>query len=1199
MAELLVLGSLIGLLTDAEISSPPMLVPKFFVEKPTVQNCDKPRPPKGSELTGRILGESKTRTGAGSQDDYGKSTIQVYDTAKLKGKTTLAVYKGGISTVVKALIAPFLDVARVTDKKETPIGQTANLKGPAMGPVVSGEARPTIREDTSVEFVGPLSAKVFKMTVYDPNDVAKTTVRETTNSARPANVSGPYKLTLHSPDIARTTIRETQDGQVQCTNLSGPVQGHVYDGVAKTTIREQTSCASQAQNLQGPSRGIAESELFEAKTTIREQTSSASQAQNLHGPSRGVAESELFEAKTTIREQTSQQTFVMNLHGTKSGIVYDAAANVPRTTNREISSTCDVSNLSGPKKLYAFEGEAKTTIRESTCVPVDFNISSASHVGPVGPTDAPRTTNRELDFFDGTFAGSAFANTQTRVGLDDKPSMTLKDMIAETPGKKGAPYKSLDAAYASIEIQAKDTYRQYHTLNERKSAPERAGEDGYKVATYTAPETTRQHTSSEFTGAPGSTKDFRPVSREEYYNAETQCTGKEVLATNGKTFNPVGANAGPDSQLQGCFKSSKALLAADENFANYQQAPNYPITAPPQIGITTMRMPNYNQPPVDHDSGDPLLVLAAAGTGKTQAITCRIANLILVKGVPPEDILAITFTRKAAAEMRNRTALLCNMDEERLHSIGTFHGMCNSILRRNVSNTPLRPGFEILNVKSSKELLDGILEDACAASNINDESWIREFLNARKLDSASSLLQRIDEWRSKSIEPGDPVALVDNLDKVAFHAFQLYRAECLMSNVVDFSDIIALTNGLLESSRFDGYSHVIVDEFQDTNIAQLKLVRLLTGPNTQLVVVGDDYQAIHEWRGATVRNILEFEKTFPNARSISLSQNYRSKPGILELASRLIAHNKQQRHKLLVPTRTSAACMQVLKSDSPEEEAASLVKIALASNDKIAVLYRINAQSCPFEEALRSAGVSFVVRGGRAFFQRPEISAMLAMAGLASKGYVDDRTFEVLFLSSKGLGQKSLEKLKAKLKTNGRTLLSEALEAVGKRLLKFARSLESVSNIPEGTHPKDVIKAIINLMGFQGRENDDESPQANAEALLRISLRFTTMEDFLDYCALATTDENSDAQMTARVELMTIHSSKGLEFPCVFIAGCSEGQFPDFRSVRDGKVEEERRLCYVGITRAKDTLYLSTPSKVWGRPARQSRFLAEMGFPER
>jgi hypothetical protein len=446
-----------------------------------------------------------------------------------------------------------------------------------------------------------MSARVFKMTVYDPNDVAKTTVRETTNSARPANVKGPYKLTLHSLDIAKTTVRETQEQVPQVANLSGPVQGHVYDGVAKTTIREQTSCDSQAQNLKGPSRGIAESELFDAKTTIREQTSCDSQAQNLKGPSRGIAESELFDAKTTIREQTSVQSEMMNLHGATSGIVYDAAANVPRTTNREISTFESQGNLNGPKKLYAFEGEAKTTIRESTCGPVDFNLSAAAHVGPMGQCDEPRTTIRELDFFDGTFSGSAFVNTQTRLVPDDKPDPTLKDMIADNPGAKGGAYKSLDAAYASIEVQSKNTHRQTQTLNERKTAPERAGDDGYKVATYTAPETTRQHTSSEFTGAPGSTQDFRPVSREDYQNADTDCRSKETLATTSIAFNPLGANAGPDSRLQGCFKSSKAELAADENFAFYQQPPTIPVTHAPQIGITTMRMVNYSQPPGPFD----------------------------------------------------------------------------------------------------------------------------------------------------------------------------------------------------------------------------------------------------------------------------------------------------------------------------------------------------------------------------------------------------------------------------------------------------------------------------------------------------------------------------------------------------------------------------------------------------------------------
>ena len=703
---------------------------------------------------------------------------------------------------------------------------------------------------------------------------------------------------------------------------------------------------------------------------------------------------------------------------------------------------------------------------------------------------------------------------------------------------------------------------------------------------------------------------------------------------------------------------------------------------------------NDAQRQVAEHRGSPLLVFAAAGTGKTQALTARIAHLVLVDGVSPSRVLALTFTRKAAGEMRRRAAALCGLEDERdLRNVGTFHSLCVRLLRKfspvegadvAARRCRLSRGFTILEPAQSEALLDACLpqalDDAFASPHAASASSAERKARVRDSTSPAIVMRVIDAWRNRGLEPDDPEVLADAethdgsgctwpLSAVAASAYASYRDACARRNVVDFSDLLLHACSLLERRpdvlgrcRRDLFAHLLVDEFQDTNPAQMRLVRLLCrgasdsdGTTSDeallsarnLMVVGDDYQAIHEWRGATVRNILGFADDWPGGRTVCLSLNYRSVPQVLALARRVIALNVNQRHKDLIATRPdggSASVIATMKGSAGQWAEARSVAARIAARicdgdnearaKDFAVLYRVNAQSQPLEEALRAAGVPYRVRGSVAFFDRAEVRDAMAYARLLCNPRADADFERVLNSPPRGLGPAALAKLRERAAASACSLLaaaeveveSNAAQLPRKRLAALealTAALRELRQPPpfdvddecdldecdcasvdgEDEQQQQPLRACLERVGYLShlREStaaDAADRLANVEALLALELRANTgLRDFVDACAVSGSDvrQQADGEVDA-VTLMTLHASKGLEFREVFMVGCVEGWLPYARSLQEGRIEEERRLCYVGITRARDRLTISMPKSMHGyrgvQQTEPSRFFA-------
>jgi DNA helicase-2/ATP-dependent DNA helicase PcrA len=666
---------------------------------------------------------------------------------------------------------------------------------------------------------------------------------------------------------------------------------------------------------------------------------------------------------------------------------------------------------------------------------------------------------------------------------------------------------------------------------------------------------------------------------------------------------------------------------------------------------------NAEQRQVAEHRGSPLLVFAAAGTGKTQALTARIASL-LEGGVAPEGVLALTFTRKAAAEVRARAAGRCGVEEGRLRNVGTFHSLCARLLRGAfgrpkpaVRATLPPPTFTILEQSQAEALLDGCLTDALAAAGVPA---------SKDALSASGVMRAIDVWRNRGLEPDDAAIWADvaaaaktkdPVVPVAAAAYGMYREACATRDACDFSDLILHACSALERDPVLlaalPFEHLLIDEFQDTNPAQMKMVRLLVGESgpmcsDSLMVVGDDYQAIHEWRGATVGNILEFTNEFAGAHVVCLTLNYRSVPHVLEAAGRVIRHNVKQRHKALLPTRAPADkdAVTVLRSRDAWHEARLVVQEAkrAARFGDLAVLYRINAQSQPIEEALRLAGVPYRVRGSLSFFDRAEVRDCMAYARLAVNARADADFERAVATPPRGVGHATIDRLREESERLGNVGLLAAARAavasssaVGKRGAALREFVDLFPlSVPEGNVEgpvegpetpgecdvagsaagpalRDLVTRSGLLARWAGQATAEEGADraANIGTLLDLADRVGgTLSAFVDSCATGDRpdDEEDDVGGLGRVTLMTLHASKGLEFPSVVMVGCCEGLLPYSRSLAEGRLEEERRLCYVGVTRARDRLVLSVPaavSRFRGRPPErtpQSRFLSEMGL---
>ena len=618
--------------------------------------------------------------------------------------------------------------------------------------------------------------------------------------------------------------------------------------------------------------------------------------------------------------------------------------------------------------------------------------------------------------------------------------------------------------------------------------------------------------------------------------------------------------------------------------------------------------------------GGHCLVLAGAGSGKTRVLVHRIAWVIQVEHVSPMAVLALTFTNKAASEMRGRVENLLDMPSAGLW-IGTFHGICHRILRLHADEAGLSPTFQILDSEDQYRLIRRTVREMQLDEGEFPPRSVQGFINARKDDGV----------RPDHIEPGGNPMTIQMVE-----IYRTYQAACERSGLVDFAELMLRTVELLRDRPHrlkhyqDRFSHVMIDEFQDTNTLQYALLRLLAGSaSTRVFVVGDDDQSIYGWRGARVQNVQDFAADF-GPRVVRLEQNYRSTRTILEAANRVIDHNDDRMGKNLWTDGEEGDPVRVFAAYNEDEEAEFIVgriEEWLEGGRKpseIGVLYRSNAQSRLFESALLRADIPYRVYGGLRFFERAEIRDALGYLRLIHNP-ADDAAFErVVNVPARGIGERTVAGLRERARSENvslwetavgqlraGTLTGRARNAIG----AFVELIQGLRADAESTDLGGLVKKIIErsdlIQHYLSREPADraEARQENLDELVRAAEGFDqSIEDeqaglsltasFLTQAALEA-GEHQGEKWEDCVQLMTLHSAKGLEFPLVFLAGMEEGLFPHQKSVEEpGRLSEERRLAYVGMTRAMEVLYLTYAESrrlhgqtLFGRP---SRFVGEL-----
>ncbi len=611
---------------------------------------------------------------------------------------------------------------------------------------------------------------------------------------------------------------------------------------------------------------------------------------------------------------------------------------------------------------------------------------------------------------------------------------------------------------------------------------------------------------------------------------------------------------------------------------------------------------------VQHGDG-PLLILAGAGSGKTRTLTHRVAWLIREKGVPPWRVLAVTFTNKAAAEMRERIERL--LGEAESPWVATFHATCVRILRREIAPLGFTGSFTIYDDSDQERLLKEVLKELAVPERT---------LKPRAAAHA------IDGFKNRGLLPGQ-VPAEDPLAELHAGVYALYQEKLRRANALDFGDLLLQTVRLFEehpavAKRYaERFQHVLVDEFQDTNAIQYRLTRLLSGGHRNLCVVGDDDQSIYRWRGAEIGNILGFERDFPGATVIRLEQNYRSTATILAAAGDVVAKNVGRKGKELWTENPPGdkLSVEVLPDDFEEARyvAAEIARAKGAGRPlrEIAVFYRTNAQSRPFEEALAQGRIPYVMVGGIKFFARLEIKDVLAYLRLLVNPADSLSAKRVVNTPPRGIGNVTIERIGAFEEEGGGFLgaCRIALER-GEIRGKAAAGIESfLALVDDFTRrllrlPYPQLTAeLIEESGYGPmlREERTEEAKGRMENLDQLLAGMEehrgsegTLQDYLEQIALVTDLDSYDTSLD-RVTLMTLHAAKGLEFPLVFMTGMEEGLFPHSRATDEGEeVEEERRLCYVGMTRAMEKLHLTHARRrrIYGsfqfNPP--SRFLAEI-----
>jgi DNA helicase-2/ATP-dependent DNA helicase PcrA len=607
----------------------------------------------------------------------------------------------------------------------------------------------------------------------------------------------------------------------------------------------------------------------------------------------------------------------------------------------------------------------------------------------------------------------------------------------------------------------------------------------------------------------------------------------------------------------------------------------------------------------------PLLVLAGAGSGKTRVIAYRIAWLTGELGVSPRNLLAVTFTNKAAGEMARRVEALLLPVGLKAPLIATFHSACVRILRQSGKHIGLPPHFVIYDEDDRESLVKECMKDLDLAERSTTPGAVTQRISYWK-----NHMMDVDAAKQKSRGPWE--------EKIAL-VFGRYEDRMRAVGAVDFDDLLLKTVKLYEEipealAWYRGlWRHVLVDEYQDTNRAQYRIIQLLTGEHRNICVVGDPDQSVYKWRGADIRNILDFEKDYPGTRVVKLEQNYRSTQRILSLASAVIDHNRQRKDKTLWTENAEGDPPKVYRGWDEHEEANFVAQAILGLRGEgvpwsgVAVFYRTNAQSRVLEDAMRRARIPYGIVGGVRFYERKEIKDALAYVRLAVNPNDDVAFRRATQTPVRGIGPATLARLDEA--RAGRGLLAVAAEPPAAITGKARRSLEEFASLIRGLAearatmtPPAFIDHLLTVTGYRDALRVERSPEAearleNLEELIAAAEDYThadpspTLEGFLDGVALvADIDELKDEG--ARVTMMTLHSAKGLEFPAVFLTGMEEGVFPHARSMNDeDEIEEERRLCYVGVTRARERLYLSYAlhRRIHGYGVGEpSRFLREM-----
>ena len=586
----------------------------------------------------------------------------------------------------------------------------------------------------------------------------------------------------------------------------------------------------------------------------------------------------------------------------------------------------------------------------------------------------------------------------------------------------------------------------------------------------------------------------------------------------------------------------------------------------------------------------PLLIVAGAGSGKTKVLTSRVAHIIKEKKAFPNQILSVTFTNKAAKEMQNRVSKILGSAAIGLSWLGTFHSICAKLLRKHASAANLNSNFTIIDTDDQTRLIKNI----CKAENIDIKQLAPRFI-----------LAIIDRWKNKGYYPSEVIInKKDIYEKTILPLYKIYQQKLTDLNSCDFGDLILHTVKILENYPdirqiySNNFKYILVDEYQDTNFIQSKWLSLLSEKNKNLCCVGDDDQSIYSWRGAEIKNFLEFDQVYKNTKVIRLEQNYRSSQNILSVASNLIANNENRVGKTLTTTMEEGDLVKLNCFKNGKDEAIGIsdeiekkLKKKYSFNN-MAILVRAIFQTREFEERFLKIGMPYRILGGTKFYERSEIKDCVAYLRLIHQER-DDLAFERIVNNPKrSIGDTTLKTVHEYAKENGLSLEKASIKMIEQNMIKpktkiglgfFLNSLSKWRNdllIKKISHIK-LLQIVLDESGYSAmlknkKDIDNENRLENIKELLSAMKEFDNLESFLEHVSLATSiDQEWDGE---KINMMTMHAAKGLEFDVVFLPGWEEGLFPHQKSIEEkgqNGLEEERRLAYVGITRAKKKAIIS------------------------